>query len=52
MRWMRYVVFLVVAVLSVAFVASVFAQEELRLDEKRMELAQRYKNAQPGKSLL
>lgn len=48
MRWMRSGVFLVVVLLSVGIFASALAQEELRLDEKRMELAQRYKNAEPG----
>jgi ribose transport system substrate-binding protein len=40
-------VFLVVISMGVGCVAAL-AQEELRLDEKRMELAQRYKNAEPG----
>ena len=46
-RWVRFLVFLVVISVGVGCVAA-FAQEELRLDEKRMELAQRYKNAEPG----
>ena len=46
-RWIRFLVFLVVVSVGVGCVAA-FAQEELRLDEKRMELAQRYKNAEPG----
>ena len=46
-RWIRFLVFLVVISVGVGCVAA-FAQEELRLDEKRMELAQRYKNAEPG----
>lgn len=46
-RWVRFLVFLVVISMGVGCVAAL-AQEELRLDEKRMELAQRYKNAEPG----
>jgi ribose transport system substrate-binding protein len=41
-------VFLVVVSVGISVVHCALAQEELRLDEKRMELAQRYKNAEPG----
>jgi len=41
-------VLLVVVSVGISVVHCALAQEELRLDEKRMELAQRYKNAEPG----
>jgi len=47
-RWIRFLVFLVVVSVGISVVHCALAQEELRLDEKRMELAQRYKNAEPG----
>jgi len=47
-RWTRFLVLLVVVSVGISVVHCALAQEELRLDEKRMELAQRYKNAEPG----
>ncbi|WP_438313893.1 sugar ABC transporter substrate-binding protein [Candidatus Caldatribacterium sp. SIUC1] len=47
-RWVRFLVLLVVVSVGISVVHCALAQEELRLDEKRMELAQRYKNAEPG----